>query len=38
MKVSFQIRNYRVLAREGEALAPEVSTTHEIPVMMGEGI
>jgi sulfate/thiosulfate transport system ATP-binding protein len=38
MKVSFQIRNYRVLAREGEVLAPEVATTHEIPVTLGEGI
>lgn len=27
-EVSFQIRNYRVLARDGEALAPEVSTVH----------
>jgi sulfate/thiosulfate transport system ATP-binding protein len=38
MKVSFQIRNYRVLASEGETLAPEVATTHEVPVALGEGI
>ena len=29
--VSFQIRNYRVLAREGDSLEPEVSTVHSIP-------
>ena len=29
--VSFQIRNYRVLAREGESLDPEVSTVHSAP-------
>jgi sulfate/thiosulfate transport system ATP-binding protein len=38
MKVSFQIRNYRVLASEGETLAPEVATTHDLPVTLGEGI
>ncbi|MBL9172482.1 MAG: ABC transporter ATP-binding protein [Verrucomicrobiales bacterium] len=27
-EVSFQIRNYRVLARDGDSLAPEVSTVH----------
>ncbi len=29
--VSFQIRNYRVLAREGEALPPETATVHPAP-------
>ncbi len=38
LKVSFQIRNYRVLSSEGEMLSPEVATTHEIPVVLGEGI
>ena len=29
--VSFQIRNYRVLAREGDSLVPGVSTVHSTP-------
>ncbi len=29
--VSFQIRNYRVLAREGDSLVPEVATVHSTP-------
>jgi sulfate transport system ATP-binding protein len=37
-EVSFQIRQYRVLAGEGGALTPEVAVTHDLPVMMGEGI
>jgi sulfate transport system ATP-binding protein len=37
-EVSFQIRQYRVLAREGEKLAPEVAVTHDVPVALGEGI
>jgi sulfate transport system ATP-binding protein len=37
-EVSFQIRQYRVLAREGEKLAPEVAVTHDAPVALGEGI
>ena len=37
-KVSFQIRHYRVLASEGETLAPEVSVTHELDAILGEGI
>ena len=37
-EVSFQIRKYRLLASEGEALQQEVAVTHEIPVGMGEGI
>ena len=37
-KVSFQIRHYRVLASEGETLAPEVSVTHELEAILGEGI
>ncbi|MSU35388.1 MAG: ABC transporter ATP-binding protein [Pedosphaera sp.] len=36
MDVSFQIREYRVLAREGENLTPEVSIAH--PTVLGEGI
>src|SRR5207249_4820420 len=36
--VSFQIRQYRVLAREGEKLAPEVAVTHDVPLTLGEGI
>src|SRR5438045_3628485 len=36
-EVSFQIRQYRVLAREGEKLAPEVAVTHDVPVALGEG-
>jgi len=37
-EVSFQIRQYRVLAREGEKLAPEVAVTHDVPLTLGEGI
>ncbi len=37
-EVSFQIRQYRVLAREGEQLAPEVAVPHDVPVALGEGI
>ena len=37
-EVSFQIRQYRVLAHEGERLAPEVAVTHDVPVALGEGI
>jgi sulfate transport system ATP-binding protein len=37
-EVSFQIRQYRVLAREGDKLAPEVAVTHDVPVALGEGI
>ena len=37
-EVSFQIRQYRVLAHEGEKLAPEVAVTHDVPVALGEGI
>ncbi len=36
MSVSFQIREYRVLAREGEILTPEVSLSQ--PTVLGEGI
>ncbi|MBI3876422.1 MAG: TOBE domain-containing protein [Verrucomicrobia bacterium] len=38
VEVSFQIRQYRVLAREGENLAPEVAVTHEPPPTIAEGI
>jgi sulfate transport system ATP-binding protein len=37
-KVSFLIRHYRVLASEGESLAPEVSVTHAVEAILGEGI
>ena len=37
-EVSFQIREYRVLAGEGGALTPEVSVSHDLTVTMGEGI
>src|SRR5256886_12555388 len=37
-EVSFQISQYRELAREGEKLAPEVAVTHDVPVTLGEGI
>ncbi|MBN8247130.1 MAG: ABC transporter ATP-binding protein [Verrucomicrobia bacterium] len=30
-EVSFQIRSYRILARDGDSLAPEVSTEHTVP-------
>ncbi len=36
--VSMQIRQYRVLAHEGEVLRPEVATTYDTPVNLGEGI
>jgi len=29
--ISFQIRAYRVLSKEGDPLADEVATTHEMP-------
>ena len=38
MDVSFQIRQYRVLSSEGDALDPEVSVTHEMQADLGEGI
>jgi hypothetical protein len=38
MKISFQIRQYRVLASEGEVLASETSVTHDWPANLGEGI
>ncbi len=37
-EVSFQIRQYRVLAREGDHLAPEVAVMHEPPPSIAEGI
>lgn len=38
MKLSFQIRNYRVLGADGGNLPPEVATSYEMPVSLGEGI
>jgi sulfate transport system ATP-binding protein len=37
-EVSFQIRNYRVLASEEGKLAPEVQAAYETPPTIGEGI
>ena len=37
-QVSLQIRQYRVLSREGETLSPEVSVAHSLPLSPGEGI
>jgi len=37
-EVSLQIRQYRVLSREGETLPPEVSVTHSLSLSPGEGI
>jgi sulfate transport system ATP-binding protein len=36
--VSFQIRAYRVLSREGEPLAEEVATAYQMQPQLGEGI
>lgn len=36
--ISFQIRQYRVLAREGADLPPEVATVYQAPPHLGEGI
>lgn len=36
-EISFQIREYRILARDGEGLTPEVSAVHQTP-SIGEGI
>lgn len=36
--VSFYIREYRVLAREGETLGPEVAALHTAAASIGEGI
>jgi sulfate transport system ATP-binding protein len=35
-EVSFQIRQYRVLPREGNALGPEIASAGEIPPTIGE--
>jgi len=37
-EISFQIRQYRVLSREGAELTPEVAATHEIPPTIAEHI
>jgi sulfate/thiosulfate transport system ATP-binding protein len=37
-EVSFQIRQYRILAREQEALPPETESTFQPPPMVGENI
>ena len=38
MPVSFQIRQYRLLASDSEVLAPEVAVTHDLGANLGEGI
>lgn len=37
-KVSVQIRNYRILSKEGEPLTQEVATSYEMQPILGEGI
>src|ERR1051325_9599161 len=37
-KVSFQIRQYRLLARGDGKLGPEVNTVYDVPPMIAEGI
>src|ERR1044071_5005195 len=37
-EVSFQIRQYRVLSREGDKLSPEVPAVYDLSLMPGEGI
>ncbi|MBI5384108.1 MAG: ABC transporter ATP-binding protein [Verrucomicrobia bacterium] len=37
-EVSFQLREYRLLASEGGLLEPEVAVAREMPPMLGEGI
>jgi hypothetical protein len=37
-KVSFQIRQYRLLAHGEEKLAPEVNTVYDVPPTYAEGI
>lgn len=37
-EVSFQIRQYRVLAREAAALPPEQELTYQVPPVMGDNI
>jgi hypothetical protein len=37
-KVSFQIRQYRLLARGEEKLAPEVNTVYDVPPTYAENI
>ena len=38
LKVSFQIRQYRILAYEGAALAPEFAAANELPPTIAENI
>ena len=37
-QVSFQIRTYRILSKEGEPLGAEVATSYETIPHLGEGI
>jgi sulfate/thiosulfate transport system ATP-binding protein len=37
-RVSFQIRSYRILSKEGEPLADEVATAHQMQPELGAGI
>ncbi|HYE33040.1 MAG TPA: ABC transporter ATP-binding protein [Methylomirabilota bacterium] len=38
MEVSFYIKQFRLLGREGGALPPEVATTYQLPATIAEGI
>lgn len=38
MPVSFQIRQYRLLATDSEVFTPEVAATHDLGVNLGDGI
>jgi hypothetical protein len=38
MTVSFQIRQFRLLAHENAALGPELLTTYEMPPSIAENI
>ena len=37
-EISFQIKNYRVLASEGARLAPELEASYQAPPTIGENI
>lgn len=37
-RISMQIRNYRILSKEGDPLPPEVSTAYEFPADIAAGI
>jgi hypothetical protein len=37
-RISFQIRQYRLLARGEQELGPEVNTVYDVPPTIAEGI